>query len=170
MCSPISGRSGLRVRFGRSRGGEATLALHDPARRTVYLPPATGAGTLAHEIAHDLDWRAALARYGVRGDYATDRAVRRGRGRLAAAVRALSPGLLVPPAPGRRARPVHARRPAEVFARSVEWLVVAALAREGRWNGFLSSAQDEVLTGYGTARPPDPGGAEIGRASCRERV
>src|SRR5690606_13270749 len=46
---------GLRVHFGKRPGRDATLALHDPSRRTVYLAPATGAGTLAHENAHDLD-------------------------------------------------------------------------------------------------------------------
>ncbi len=49
----------------------------------------------------------------------------------------------------------HAGRPAEVFARSVDWFVAVALARDGRLNGYLSSVQDDVLTGYGTVTPPD---------------
>jgi hypothetical protein len=34
-----------------------------------------------------------------------------------------------------------------------------ALAREGRINGYLSSVQDDLLTGYGTVTPPDVTGA-----------
>ncbi|HUF27374.1 MAG TPA: hypothetical protein VMM18_10390, partial [Gemmatimonadaceae bacterium] len=49
----------------------------------------------------------------------------------------------------------HARRPAEVFARSLDWFVAVSLAADGRVNGYLSSVQDEMLTGYGTVRPPD---------------
>jgi len=152
---PALDTRGLRVHFGKSPGRDATLALHDPSRRTVYLPPATGAGTLAHEIAHDLDWQAALKRYRVRGDYATDRATRRRTDRLAASVQGLSRAALLAPEPGDPTPPLHARRPAEVFARSVDWFVVVALAREGRINGYLSSVQDDVITGYGTVTPPD---------------
>src|SRR5690606_31323708 len=117
--------------------------------------PATGAGTLAHEIAHDLDWQAALKRYRVRGDYATDRATRRRTDRLAASVQGLSRATLLAPEPGDPTPPLHARRPAEVFARSIDWFVVVSLAREGRINGYLSSVQDDVITGYGTVTPPD---------------
>ncbi|MBI4543602.1 MAG: hypothetical protein HY703_00215, partial [Gemmatimonadetes bacterium] len=146
---------GLRVRFGEARGRGATLALHDPRRRTVYFPPATAAGTIAHEIAHDLDWQVALRRYRVRGDYGTDRATRRARDRLAVSLRELSGRALVPPAPGDTTAPLHSRRPAEVFARNLDWFVVAALAREGWTNGYLSSVQDDLLTGYGTVTAPD---------------
>src|SRR5690606_17838805 len=156
---PALDTRGLRVHFGKSPGRDATLALHDPSRRTVYLPPATGAGTLAHEIAHDLDWQAALKRYRVRGDYATDRATRRRTDRLAASVQGLSRAALLAPEPGDPTPPLHARRPAEVFARSVDWFVVVSLAREGRTNGYLSSVQDDVITGYGTVTPPDVTGA-----------
>src|SRR5690606_31589612 len=156
---PALDTRGLRVHFGRSPGRDATLALHDPARRTVYLPPGTGAGTLAHEIAHDLDWQASLKRYRVRGDYATDRATRRRSDRLAASVQGLSKAALLAPEPGARTPPLHSRRPAEVFARSVDWFVVVSLAREGRTNGYLSSVQDDVITGYGTVTPPDVTGA-----------
>jgi hypothetical protein len=37
----------------------------------------------------------------------------------------------------------------------VDWFVAASLASQGRTNGYLSSVQDDMLTGYGTVRPPD---------------
>lgn len=146
---------GLRIEFTERRAREGVLAYHDPVTRTLYLPPTTGAGTIAHEIAHDLDWQVALRRYRVRGDYGTDRATRLRGDRLAASVRGLSTDSVYPPERGNPARPMHAHRPAEVFARSMDWFVAAALARDGRTNGYLSSVQDDVLTGYGTVMPPD---------------
>ncbi|HEX7091675.1 MAG TPA: hypothetical protein VF192_16160 [Longimicrobiales bacterium] len=156
---PALDTRGLRVRFARSPGRDATLALHDPSRRTVYFPPETGAGTIAHEIAHDLDWQVALKRYRVRGDYATDRATRRRGDRLSLTVQGLTRAALLAPEPGDPTPPLHSRRPAEVFARSMDWFVVVSLAREGRINGYLSSVQDDVLTGYGTVLAPDVTGA-----------
>lgn len=150
---------GLGIRFGQSGSRHATLAIHDPRRRTIFLPPETGAGTIAHEVAHDLDWQVALRRYRVRGDYGTDRAMRHGGDLLASSLQQLTTATLLPPRPGDPAPVSHAQRPAEVFARSVDWFVVVSLAREGRMNGYLSSAQDEVLTGYGTVEPPDISGA-----------
>jgi hypothetical protein len=150
---------GLRIRFGVSGSDGGTLALHDPRRRTIFLPPATGAGTIAHEVAHDIDWQLALRRYRVRGDYGTDRATRLRSDRLAAMLQGLTDATLVAPTPGTTGHTPHSSRPAEVFARSVDWFVVAALAREGRMNGYLSSVVDDVLTGYGTAVPPDVHGS-----------
>lgn len=152
---PTLSLDGLRVEFGEGGGREATLALHDPKHRKIFLPPATAAGTIAHEVAHDLDWQVALRRYRVRGDYGSDRATRVERDRLAAALRELTTTSLVPPEPGDTERPRHSQRPAEVFARSVDWFVVVSLAREGLMNGYLSSVQDDLLTGYGTVAPPD---------------
>lgn len=153
---------GLRVRFEAREGSPGTLAVHDPRTRTIFIPPATGAGTIAHEVAHDIDWVTALRRYRVRGDYATDRAVRLADERLARVLRGLSTTALVPP--GDTDRPhTHASRPAEAFARSMDWFVAAALARDGQLNGYLSSVQDQVLTGYGTVAPPDISG-EAGQA------
>lgn len=148
---------GLNVRFEARAGSPGTLAVHDPRTRTIHIPPATGAGTLAHEIAHDLDWQTALRRYSVRGDYATDRAVRMSDERLARVLRGLTAASLSA-AESRELR-THASRPAEVFARSVDWFVAVALARDGRVNGYLSSVQDDILTGYGTVTPPDVTGA-----------
>ena len=146
---------GLTVRFAASQTKAATLAIHDPRQRAIYLPPETGAGTIAHEVAHDLDWQVALRRFRVRGDYGSDRATRRGDDRLAASLRRLTTATLAPPVPGDSTPPMHASRPAEVFARSLDWFVVVSLAREGRMNGYLSSVQDDLLTGYGTVLPPD---------------
>ena len=152
LVLPSLDLKGLRVHFAPSTGAGHTLAMHEPARRRLVLPPATTAGTIAHEVAHDLDWQVALRRYRVRGDYASDRATRRGD-RLAMEMSELANGLLEPPIAG--AKTAHARRPAEVFARSIDWFVAVALAEQGRSNGYLSSVQDGVLTGYGTVRPPD---------------
>jgi hypothetical protein len=144
---------GLRVRIQARDGSPGTLAVHDPRTRTIYLPPTSGAGTIAHEIAHDLDWQLALRRYHVRGDYATDRAVREADGRLARVMNGLTAASLTSAV--NHPQHGHATRPAEVFARSVDWFTAVALANQGRINGYLSSVQDDLLTGYGTVTPPD---------------
>jgi hypothetical protein len=146
---------GLGVRFARAGRGEATLAMHDPRTRELVLPPGSSAGTIAHEIAHDLDWQVALRRYRVRGDYATDRASRDATDRLAMRVRSLGNDAATLETGVTDRLHAHATRPAENFARAIDWFVAASLASQGRINGYLSSVQDEVLTGYGTVRPPD---------------
>jgi hypothetical protein len=129
--------------------------MHDPRARELILPPGSSAGTIAHEIAHDLDWQVALRRYRVRGDYATTarRAQQRPPRHRGCAV-----------SPGRRGRcdrhvrerHARARAPAGRELRPGHRLVRRGVARgQGRTNGYLSSVQDEVLTGYGTVRPPD---------------
>jgi hypothetical protein len=148
---------GLSFRIGASARTGSALAIHDPRTRTIRLPPETGPGTIAHEIAHDLDWQVARTRYGVVGGYGTDLALQRGGGdALAAAVRNLLPsetgGLSRGRDPGREA---WENRPAESFARMFDGWVAAALAARGRSNGALSSLQDEVLTAYGMAVVPD---------------
>ena len=145
---------GLHVRFGDRTRPDATLAMHDPRRRTLTLPPLTSAGTLAHEIAHDLDWQIALRRYRVRGDYASDRAARSGSDRFARRVQVLAGASIDSKSEGSTSSD-HARRPAEIFARSIDWFVAVSLAAQNRSNGYLSSVQDDILTGYGTVRPPD---------------
>lgn len=150
---------GLTVLYADQAGQPATLAMHDPKARRLLFPPGTTAGTIAHEVAHDLDWQVALRRYRVRGDYATDRAAR-SQDRLAMRVQDLANGSLEPTTSGGGNRlSTHARRPAEVFARNVDWFVAVSLAAQGRMNGYLSSVQDDMLTGYGTVRPPDVTGA-----------
>ena len=153
---PAFGVRGLGVHFGVSPMRDAALAMHDPATRTVFLPVSTSAGVIAHELAHDLDWQSARTRYGLRGTYSTDRAVRQYRDRLAASMLELSDA-----GPGESslgtetARVVPSARPTEVFARNVDWFVTAALARDGRMNGYLSAVQDGVLTGYGAVAAPE---------------
>ncbi len=155
---PALDLTGLRVNISRKGIREGTLALHDPRRRRLILPPESGAGTIAHEIAHDLDWQVALGRYGVRGDYASDGAVRSPRDALA--IRLTDLAHTAGNASDGNAAATHLRRPTEILARNVDWFVAAALAAQGRSNGYLTSIQDDVLTGYGSARPPDiTGGA-----------
>lgn len=151
---PALDMRGLTIRVGAAPAVGA-LAMHDPKARVVYFPPGSGAGTLAHEIAHDLDWQVALRRYHVRGDYGSDRSVRIGSGRLAATYQGLTGAVLVSATPVAVELSAHQTRPAEIFARSVDWYVAASLAREGRIDGYLSSVQDELLTGYGTVVAPD---------------
>jgi hypothetical protein len=151
---PTLSLRGVGVHFGESVLRDTVLALHDPGTRTIFLPVATSAGTIAHEIAHDLDWQAARRQRRVRGDYLTDRVVREGRGRLAAAIAGLTSNTLAVPVPGNPLRPGPTQRPTELFARSVDWLVAAALARDGRSNGYLSTVQDDVLAGYTLVAPP----------------
>jgi hypothetical protein len=141
---------GLKVRFGDSPLHERALALHDPVSRTIYFPVASSSGVMAHEFAHDLDWQAARRYYGGSAGYRTDRAVRQASDQLASALRQMASAL----------RPDTTRsrteaRPTEVFARNVDWFVSAALAKDGRLNGYLSAVQDPVLTGYGSAMSPE---------------
>src|SRR5207248_10515129 len=71
--------AGLRIAIGESGLPDTILALHDPATRTIKISVFSSSGTLAHELAHDLDWQAARSLYAGSG-YSTDRAVREQRG------------------------------------------------------------------------------------------
>jgi hypothetical protein len=146
---------GLNVRFGDSPLADRALALHDPGSRTVYFPLATSAGAMAHELAHDLDWQAARRRYGLRAGYRTDRSVRQFSDEFSATVRRLASASR--PRRESLSSPVQADRPTEAFARGVDWFVANALARRGRMNGYLSSVQDAMITGYASASPPRTG-------------
>jgi hypothetical protein len=169
---------GLTVRLAESPRRGLALALHEPRSRTVYLPPATGAGTVAHELVHDLDAQAAQAQLAVRGVYGTDRLTRTGgSGDLARAVRALAattpsgnprnPLGSAPPT----ALAFDPNRPAERLARGADFFVAAALAREGRSNGVLSAVQDAVLTGFAGVTAPEPGdGAAEALVSVLDQV
>jgi hypothetical protein len=146
---------GLSFRIGRTRLDGTAIAVHYPRTRTIHLPPGTGPGSIAHEVAHDLDWQVGRDRYSRRGSYGTDLALHRGGAdRFAAAVRRLP----LAPAPSVRRTPGESTRPAEAFARLFDGYVTATLAARGRSNGYLSSLQDDVLTGTGTAMAPDPRG------------
>jgi len=143
---------GLRVHFGASPLGDRALALHDPIRRTIYFPPTSHSGVMAHEFAHDLDWQAARREYGGTGWYRTDHALRQSADQLAGALRQMASATRVDSA---NARMTGSARPTEVLARNVDWFVSASLAREGRVNGHLSAAQDPILTGYASAITPE---------------
>ena len=145
---PSANLAGLRVRFRMSAPADSALAMHDPRTRTLHLPVISVGGTLTHELAHDLD-RQSAQRLGVAG-YRSDivarvASARRGgvNSKLAASLRALTEE----PVDAARTT-ARADRPAEIFATRVDWFVAAALARIGRSNGFLSAAQDEMLTGH----------------------
>ncbi|MCC6929923.1 MAG: hypothetical protein IT359_13155 [Gemmatimonadaceae bacterium] len=146
---------GLNVRFGDSPLADRALALHDPGTRTAYFPLATSAGAMAHELAHDLDWQAARRAYGVRGGYRTDRSVRQYADRFSLTARKLASAAR--PRREMLSSSVQADRPTEAFARGVDWFVAASLAHLGRVNGYLSSVQDGVITGYASAAPPRGG-------------
>lgn len=149
---------GLNVRFGDSPLADRALALHDPGSRTIYFPLATSAGAMAHELAHDLDWQAARRWYGVRGGYRTDRSVRQFPDQFSATVRRLASAAR--PRREMLSSPVQADRPTEAFARGVDWFVAAALAHRGRMNGYLTSVQDAMITGYASATAPRGGTTE----------
>lgn len=154
---------GLRIRFGATPLGARALALHDPVTRTIYFPATSSAGVMAHEFAHDLDWQAARRAYGRPSGYRTDRAVRQGASQLAGALRQMASAVRLDTIVG---RPDAPSRPTEVFARNVDWFVSAALARDGRMNGFLSAVQDPLLIGYASATTPEAA-REGGSATLR---
>lgn len=145
--------SGLTFRVGPLDPSAPHLAYHEPRKRVIHLDPATTAGTIAHEIAHDLDWQLAARKYRTRSNYATDYATQNHR-TLAHAVRNLTGAT----APMNKPSSDHAaeQRPAEIFARRFEWYVASALAQRGLSNGYLSSAQNDWIAGYGAAVRPDP--------------
>jgi hypothetical protein len=157
---PTATLRGLNVRVGGTGNRDAALALHDPRTRTLIIPPTSGAGTIAHEIAHDLDWQLARKRYGRRGTYATDLVVARREGdRLAMSMAGLHAAFARDPADG--AISAHDTRAAEVFARGMDWLIAASLASEGRTGGYTTSFQDAAIPGYGTARSPQIDGNAV---------
>jgi hypothetical protein len=114
----------------------------------------SSAGTLAHELSHDLDWQAARRLYAGGTGYSTDRAMRESNGGvLSNSVRGLASARVlgaVAPAPIVRS---GANRPTELFARGGDWFVASALAREGRSNGALSLVQDGRFAGYVAGAP-----------------
>jgi hypothetical protein len=149
--------TGLRVSFGADALPDSALAMHDPRGRVLRLSIYTSAGTIAHELAHDLDWQAARRLYADGTGYSTDRAMHEERGLLANSIRGLAGAHLVRPPGGASAR--AAERPAELFARGTDWLVASALARRGRVDGYLTAIQDALLTGYVAGAPAAVGPA-----------
>jgi hypothetical protein len=137
----------VRVRFRMTAPADSALAMHDPRTRTLHLPVLTAAGTLTHELAHDLDRQSALQQghQGYRSDWVARNVVReksRGAsGSVSASLRALTVDVA-------DSRVKGSERPAEIFATQVDWFVASALASRGIAGGFLSAVQDELLTGH----------------------
>lgn len=153
---------GLTVRFGGTGRERSAVAIHDPYGRAIHLPPGTGPGSIAHEVAHDIDWTLGVRRYRKRGSYATDLALRGDDAdHFAAAVRRLPVAPAQRIAGGDEHRRRYESRPAETFARLFDGYATAMLAARGRSNGYLSSLQDDLLTGHGTAVAPDARGDAV---------
>jgi hypothetical protein len=147
---PASTLQGVSIWFGDEGVPARALAIHSPRTATVRLPPTTGFGNLAHELGHELDRAESARRYGSGSRYATDDVVRhRHRDPFALA----SSAMLTPPAEGPNDGETpewdYLSRPAEIFARNVDWYVASVLADRRRQNGDLSTVQDELLSGYG---------------------
>jgi hypothetical protein len=149
---PAFSPNGLRVRFGNEVLRDSALAMHEPRTRTLQLSISTSAGTLAHELSHDLDWQASRRLFADGTGYSTDRAMREPGGPLASSMRGLAAARLLRPS-GTPGPTVGSSRPAELFARGADWFIASALARQGRSNGFLSVAEDGLLTGYAAGVP-----------------
>jgi hypothetical protein len=142
---------------------DSALAMHDPRTHSIRLSAMTPSGTLAHELAHDVDWKAARRLFAKSGGYATDRSQRDSSLRLSSSVRGLTSARIA----GRgRISPLGNSRPAELFARSVDWFVADQLASSGRSNGFLSAIEDPLLSGFATS-PSDAPGLETATALIR---
>lgn len=144
---------GLNVSFGTSALPDSALAMHDPRTRTLQLTINTSSGTIAHELAHDLDWQTSRRMFAKGGGYSTDRAIREHRGALASSVRGLAESRAMRSASANGSVAPVSDRPAELFARSVDWFTTSALAGRGRSNGFLSAVQDASLAGYAAGSP-----------------
>lgn len=147
---------GAAFRIGATGREGAAVAIHDPHARAIHLPPESGAGAIAHEVGHDLDWQVAHARYRTRAAYGTEHALRAQRGddRFATAVRRMPVPPDLPMRGGPEVQRRYAQRPPEIFARTFDGYVAAALAERGRSNGYLSAAQDDFLGGHGLALAP----------------
>ncbi|MEP6494574.1 MAG: hypothetical protein ABJF01_17950 [bacterium] len=155
---PAFSVAGLSVRFSTDALRDSALAMHDPRTRTIQLSIATSAGTLAHELSHDLDWQAARRLFPDGGGYSSDRAVRERRGQLASSLRGLTEARLLRPYSA-AASTQPGDRPAELFARGTDWFVASTLAQQGRMNGFLSAIEDGWFAGYAAGPPTAIGSA-----------
>lgn len=163
---PRMNLQGLEVAITQESAVPSALASHSPRTRVIDLPVATGLGTIAHEIAHDLDWQSARRSNPRARTYASDQvAATSGDSQFRSAVTTLTPG--IPDSWGLTSTaPETLNRPAEVVARTFDWFVVTRLAARGRWNGALSTGQDEILTGHGSIQPPGSSGT-YGTAAVR---
>jgi hypothetical protein len=161
---PALSFAGLNIQLGNQPLPDSALAMHDPRTRTLELSVSSSAGTIAHELSHDLDWQTARHMYVNGRGYSTDRAMADKHGALAASVRGLAEARVVrgPNGPSPTGGPSvssNTDRPAELFARSVDWFVASSLALQGRSNGFLTAVQDPMLPGYAAGAPAAVGSA-----------
>jgi hypothetical protein len=146
---------GATFTFGATGKEGVAFAIHDPDGRIIRLPPESGAGAIAHEVGHDLDWQVAHALYGTRASYGTEYALRNRRGdAFAMAARRMPTPPEVLMRGGPELQRLYAQRPAEIFARTFDGYVAAALAQRGRSNGYLTAAQDDFIGGHGLALLP----------------
>jgi hypothetical protein len=100
-----------------------------------------------------VDWQAARRLFAKSGGYATDRSIRENSVQLTRSVRGLTSARIA----GRgRISPHGSSRPAEVFARSVDWFVADALAAMGRSDGYLSAIEDPQMAGFAAAPADAP--------------
>ena len=150
---PALSLAGLNVAFGTADLPDSALAMHNPRTRTLQLNVAASSGTLAHELAHDLDWQTSRRMFAVAGGYSTDRAMREQRGALATSVRGLAEARSMRPMQSATATAQLPDRPAELFARGADWFTASTLAQRGRTNGFLTAVQDATLPGYAAGAP-----------------
>lgn len=155
---------GLNVRFDGEALNDSALAMHDPRTRTLQLSIATSAGTVAHELAHDLDWQTARRLFANGRGYSTDRAMRERKSALATSMLGLAEARVFR-TPPTGTPPATMGRPTELFARGADWFIASALAQRGRTNGFLSVIQDGTLTGYAAGAP-----AGLGLSGARSLV
>jgi hypothetical protein len=149
---PAASFAGLRIAVGTAALPDSALAMHDPRTRTLELTVGGSGGTLAHELAHDIDWQTARRLFVAAGGYSTDRAVHERHGALASSVLGLSRSR-APRANAESGGTAPTDRPTELFARGTDWFTATALAMRGRSNGFLSAVQDVALPGYAAGAP-----------------
>lgn len=154
LIVPKLNLSGLEIAISSESAVLDALASHSPRTRVIDLPVSTGLGTIAHEIAHDLDWQTARRARSNARTYASESEALRGRPKFRAAVATLTPAAAGPWRPSGAANASPSTRPAEVVARTFDWFVATRLAARGLWNGSLSAGQDEILTGHGSIQPP----------------
>ena len=140
--------NGITIRFRMTSPADSALAMHEPRSRTLHLPVATAAGTLSHELAHDLDRQVSVQQG--RAGYWSDAVTRVPGGQIRGPANRVAASLrtLTGENSSSRAGKTTPDRPAEIFATRVDWFVAQALARQGISNGFLTAVQDEMLTGH----------------------
>ena len=151
---------GLNVAFGTTALPDSALAMHDPRTRTLQLTISTSSGTVAHELAHDLDWQTSRRMFANAGGYSTDRAVRELHGALATSVRGLAESRSTRPGPGGSTPQARIGRRSSSRVASI-----GSPRRRSRCAGEatdFSAVQDPSLPGYAAGSP-----AAVGTSGTR---